>query len=150
MNQDGTVVEKEYKPVFMIWMAMVASLFAYSAVIFVVRPEADVAAEPIMGYLFAFMSATTFGAAIVMRKIMAKRGSDTKQTAENYKRAVVVAAALAEAVGLFGVVLHFLGGSLPIVFAFLSASLICMLFIRPKLPEMSELLSESLRSSSGL
>ena len=143
-------LNQEYKINIFIWLAMVVSLFAYSGMVFAIPAETDVPLEPVVMYALGFVGLNMFVVAIVMRKLLVKKAAGAENPYEKYRIAIVVGLALAESIGLFGVVLHFMGASLGIVFAFFLASIICMLLIRPNQTEMSGLMTESTRSSDGL
>ena len=129
-----------------IWAALVASLFVYGAVAFVVaasRPPAEAPSPRLLAALLGVVALTTGLATIMIRGRMLvvpiARGELDPRSPSGGQRAFVpyiLCLALTESIGLYGLVLSLLAGNARWSLPFLAVALALMLVHRPTAPEL--------------
>ena len=156
LEETGRVaLEKGLRILWIIWAAMLGSLFIYVFICHQVGEEIRGNMNPefpigllknilygavIVTLLFAhflrrFMLTGRFGSSEVRPY---KPGSISNQPAllAKYTIAVLVSLALCEGIGIYGVVLFFLGDDLQTLYIFITISALSMFFYRPKMEEL--------------
>jgi len=100
-----------FRGLVVIWMAIISSLvFMFLITLFISRPEGGgVSAFPLF-WVFVALALTTFGVSFLLKsKLLAQAAAERKP--ELVSTAYILAFALAEAAGLFGLMAHFVTGS---------------------------------------
>ena len=122
-----------------VWGAMLASLIAYLAISWVVPVETRGSAPGVPAAALGLVAATTAAASFVLRRVLVaapiEKGSLDPDTAAGRARvfqASVLCWTLSESVGIQGLVLFFLYGSRPLLYAFLAAALVLLLLHAPR------------------
>jgi hypothetical protein len=156
--QEKTAIDKGMKTLWLIWAAMLGNLLIF---IFVCRQLGEgfrgtggsdvpvgllrsiffvlAAAELIMSYyLRRFWLKTRPEAA---RAAMGRRTAILNRPffVVQYTTVVVISLALAESIGIYGLVLFLLGGGFKTLYIFIAVSALAMVFYRPKREEMERL-----------
>jgi len=106
-----------------IYFALVASVLVYGAIIHFVRPAAGAALPSVLRDVFLGLAAVTAAGALFVRHKLAASATPPRNVGF-----YVMSFALSEAPALFGLVIHFLGGSRELAFGLVFASL-CVLFL---------------------
>lgn len=155
-------LDKAWTVIRIIWSALFGSLGVYLIVCKVIedqlQPSADVPFA-LLRNIFTGLSAVVFLAAYVVRKAMLKRpesnapsalaqnapGQVGHPLAAKYLVAMLVATALSESIGVFGLVLFFLGKNTATLYQFIGTSAIAMFVYRPRKDEYLEFVTEGTR-----
>jgi F0F1-type ATP synthase membrane subunit c/vacuolar-type H+-ATPase subunit K len=141
-----------------IWVAMMGSLVMYVAVCNLVGDQIRSPMEP--GVPLVFLRNILFGIGIAalivshfIRKLILGQpsgGPDSASASQpsaqdqtkiyaKYTAAMIISLVLCESVGIFGLVLFFLGGSFQVMYAFMIISAAGMFYYRPKREELEAL-----------
>lgn len=144
-----------YRAIQVIFFAILGSLAMYLVVGLVlagsVRPVGDGFPVETMVFALSVMGAGLTLAAWAIRKFMLNRGlgqpNDTEpgtvvslgQAIQTYRNAIIVVAAMAECIGIFGLVLLILGARQSIFFTFLGLSAMVMWLMGPRFSELKTL-----------
>ena len=153
--QEREAIEKGFLPVLIIWGAMLASLLIYVLICHladeqihkVPRPEFPIA---LIRNILMGVGGAALVLAYYMRRLMLRvrpEGSvpdsplhtGQPKALAKYTVAVIISLALCESIGIYGVVLFFLGADFQILYIFIGASAIAMYFFRPKKEELVEM-----------
>lgn len=151
-KQSRTALVKDMRTVWFIWLAMLATLGVY---LFLCLWFEEALRTPqrmdfpleMMKNALAIAALITIAAAVVMRRFMFKaalRSADSSQDANShpiarYTVVVIITLAIAESVGIYGLILFMLGASYQTLYTFLFISALMMLWHRPKLEEYEAL-----------
>ncbi|MBU2488768.1 MAG: hypothetical protein KKA60_05205 [Proteobacteria bacterium] len=122
-----------------VWGAMLTSVFLYGVVARIITaqgalPDMDVPAYPVLRIVFMTLGAALlFAAPAVGRKLEALPSvrAANPDPARQRLAAAMVSWAMAEAVGVFGLVLYFLGREPWVLYVFLGASAVGLVALRP-------------------
>jgi F0F1-type ATP synthase membrane subunit c/vacuolar-type H+-ATPase subunit K len=151
-------IEKGFITLKIIWMAMFGTLFIYVIIChkfgYEIRQTSNTQI-PItqLKYIFLGLSIGALFLANHLRRIMLtvrsngagmsllgqQSYSKQPQALGKYTIAVVVSLALSESIGMFGLVLFFLGDSFQTLYTFIIISAFAMLYYRPKQEELATL-----------
>ncbi|HUQ32518.1 MAG TPA: hypothetical protein VM095_10390 [Pyrinomonadaceae bacterium] len=101
------VVDSSYRTLRIIWLAILASVITIFVITRLVQPTPD-AARVIFWILLA-LGLANFGLSFLLKQGMLKQAREKRQIAL-VKTAYIVAFALCESIGLFGLVAHFITG----------------------------------------
>ena len=153
--QEREAIEKGFLPVLIIWGAMLASLLIYVLICHlageqirkVPGPEFPIA---LIRNILTGLAGATLLLAYYMRRVMLRvrpggsvpdppvhTGQPTALA--KYTMAVIISLALCESIGVYGIVLFFLGADFQILYIFIGASAAAMYFFRPKKGELVEM-----------
>jgi hypothetical protein len=151
-------IEKGYLTLKMIWIAMLALLPLYVIVCHLFGHEirqATTAQLPLarLRYIFLGLSLVTLCLIYYLRGLMLAvrspgfgvRPSEPSsypsqpQALGKYATAVIVSLALSGSIGMYGLVLFFLGGAVQALYLFIVISACAMVLFRPKREELAEL-----------
>jgi hypothetical protein len=154
---DRELFLKEYRIAWFIWIAMVFSLCIYLLICRymdnALRQSMD-NIEVLRTALFA-VSFVVLGTAFFLRRRMLKvppAGMETDISssetdgplkvsgAGKYVSSVIISLALCESVGIYGLVLFFVGDSTQILYSFIAISAAAMLYFRPKKEELETMI----------
>jgi hypothetical protein len=154
---DREIFFKEYRIAWVIWVTMVFSLCIYLLIGRYINDALRHSMENIevlRTALFA-VSIVVLGIAFFLRRRMlgvtpASMETDTFSSgtdvppktsgAGKYVSSVIISLALCESVGIYGLVLFFVGDSSEILYTFIAISAAAMLYFRPKKEEMEALI----------
>ena len=159
LEETGRVeLEKGLRMLWIIWAAMLGSLFIYVFICHQVGEEfrgntnLDFPIGLLKNILYGAVIVTLFLAHILRRFMLTGRFSSSevrlfrsalisKQPSllAKYTIAVFVSLALCESIGLYGLVLFFLGDDLQTLYIFITISALSMFFYRPKTEEIERL-----------
>ena len=155
-HQDDRALLEGYRAIQIIFFAIIGSLVMYSVVGLVLVPslaetKPDFPLEPLLFALTAMSAFLTIGA-WYLRKVLLGRDLPENPSAEKnvevsgveyavqtYRKTIVIMAAMAESIGIFGLVLLLLGARQGVFFTFLGLSLLVMLMLGPKFSELKAL-----------
>jgi F0F1-type ATP synthase membrane subunit c/vacuolar-type H+-ATPase subunit K len=157
---DREELRKGLRTLWVIWAALLASLFIYIFICHFFGAEIRTHAAPdFPGGLFKKILygvvLATFMLAYFLRKLMVSgrfsgsQGSLLKPAGPSrqppylakYTMAVVVSLAFSESMGIYGLVLFFLGEDLQTLYTFIAISALAMIYFRPKMEELERLAS---------
>jgi hypothetical protein len=147
--------EKGLRILWIIWAAMLGSLFIYVFICHLIGEEIRGNMNPefpiglLKNILYGAIIVTLLCAHFLRRFMITGRftsfevrpynpGSISRQPAllAKYTVAVLVSLALCEGIGIYGVVLFFLGADLQTLYIFITISGVSMFFYRPKMEEL--------------
>ncbi len=155
-----------WKVIGIIWGALFASLAIHVAVCYLVEdqlvPEAGFPLETMRFALYG-VSAATLVVAYYLRRAMLKPGKRSSPStaghrpaaqiqhpaAGKYLTAMIVASALSESIGIYGVVLFFLSKDWSALYQFMIVSAAAMLYFRPRKEELFGLAEEMKRQPAN-
>jgi len=101
------VVDANYRALRIIWLAILASLITLFVVTRVVQPTTD--APRVLFWILLALGVGNFGASFFLKHKMLKQAAE-KRKPEMVKGAYLVALALCESIGLFGLLAHLITG----------------------------------------
>lgn len=123
----GRVMGEEIVRVRIIYFAMVATVFIYGGIIHLLRPPAGATLPYPLRDVFLGLACLTAAGALFVRHRLA-----TEATPPRNVSFYVMSFALSETPALFGLVLHFLGGSRELALGLVFASLCVLLLCYPR------------------
>jgi F0F1-type ATP synthase membrane subunit c/vacuolar-type H+-ATPase subunit K len=157
---NGEVLRKGLRSLWVIWAALLASLVIYVFICHFLGAEIGANADPdfpmgLFKKILYVVALATFGLAYFLRRLMVSgRFSGSQGSLVNpavpssqppylakYTIAVVVSLALSESIGIYGLVLFFLGQDFQTLYTFIAISALAMIFFRPKMEELERLAS---------
>ena len=163
---DREVLQKGLRTLWVIWIAILASLVIYIFICHFIGAEIRQNAPPdfpidrLEKILYAVALATFLLAFFLRRLMVSSRlsgaqglvakplsGSSQPPYLARYTIAVVISLALAESIGIYGLVLFFLGQDFQTLYIFIAASALAMILFRPKVEELESLASASITVS---
>ena len=152
-------LEKGLLTLKIVWIAMLASLAMYLFVGLLVSAniksslDADTF-KTIKTVLYAAAPAVMFATRFVRNLVLSRKGRQTQpnpafpnSTLQKYVSATIVALAMSESIGIFGLVLFFLGKNLMDLYLLLLISAAAMFIYRPRKEEMAGMMHENSRYS---
>lgn len=148
MSTMTETLQKEFRVAQVIWIAILAALVIYLGVghVFFGRDFVDAETVPlslIRNILAGVGGLMLVGSWFIRRSMLVGNGSasppDAAVVAANYRKATMISAGICEAVGLFGLVLVFLGDSLQTLYLFVVLATAAMIIQRPKMEELQRL-----------
>ena len=144
-----------------IWGAILISLFVYVLVCHLAGDQIRQNLNPDMpltlfkNILYAASVLTLLISYFVRKAVLSVRSSSTRTRSSNisqqpaqpafmgkYTVAMIVSLALSESIGIYGVVLFFMGDSLQTLYTFIGVSAMAMILYRPKKEEIITLANE--------
>jgi F0F1-type ATP synthase membrane subunit c/vacuolar-type H+-ATPase subunit K len=155
-------IEKGYRRLYIIWMALVASLFFYILICHMLGDAYRQNIKP--GYPYETMqkslllvSIVQLGLSLYFRKFLLSSRSSVHKSKltprissqsvspelAKYFIAVLVTNALSESIGIFGFVLFLLGDTYETLYLFMAISTVAMIYHRPKKDELLGLVEDS-------
>ena len=157
--QEKEAVNKGMLTLWVIWGAMLGSLFIYIVVCHVLGEEirGDFA-EP--GFPFKLFRNILYGVVAVelliiyyLRKFMLKGRPSTAKAdmpgrssslnklsfVGQYTAIIIISLAIADSIGIYGLVLYLLGGDFKTLYTFIIVSALAMVFYRPRREELEKL-----------
>ena len=149
MLEKTAVPGKKMTAIWMIWGAMTVSLAVYVAICHLLihtgyesGMDPDFPHELLGAVLFGF-SLVQFVATYYLRRFLLKPGKREFQTpVGKYATAVMISCALAESIGIYGMVLFLLRPDFPVLYSFVGISAVAMFAQRPKSDELERLASD--------
>jgi hypothetical protein len=152
---DRVEFEKGLRILWIIWAAMLGSLFIYVFICHQVGEEIRGNTSPdfpiglLKNILYGAVIVTLFLTRFLRRFMLTGRFSSTEvrlfkpasifsqpSLLAKYTIAVFVSLALCESIGIYGLVLFFLGENLQTLYIFITISALSMFFYRPKMEEI--------------
>jgi len=157
-DADKDSIEKGFLKIQIIWGAIVACLVVYLIIALAFGEEISKGSNdqlPVSLLRNILICVSVFEIFIIriFRRIMVGKGTILKSTERGtakeqppymaqYMIAVIVSASIAESIGIFGLVLVFLGAGINTFYFFTAASAIVMIYYRPKKEELVEFASK--------
>lgn len=147
---NGETLEKQYRALQIIWVAMLLSLGAYVAV-------GQLAGDSIRQGISDSMPLDTirtilFGVSVVeligihyVRKTMLRlsRGTAQQAVAQRYSVTSIISYAVSESIGIYGLVLYFLGDDIQSLYVLMGISALAMVYYRPKYEVLKDLVRKA-------
>lgn len=134
----------DVKKLYPIWGAMCGSIITFMIISRIVEVDVDpTQAEevlPMLGGIFGALSLSMVVGSFLMRNIIYFKRRDALEASERqgvYATAGIVSWAMAEAIGLFGFVLHMLTGHPYIIFPFAALSLTLLFALIPRASDLT-------------
>jgi hypothetical protein len=156
--QEKEAIQKGMQKLWLIWAAMLGSLFIYIFVYHLLGEgfKSGEGTVPSLGLLRKICAVLAAGALLTsyyLRRFalkgktgaansaMLKRAAALNQPpfVIHYTSIVIVSLACAESVGVYGLLLFLLGDSFQVLYTFIGVSALAMLFLRPKREELEKL-----------
>jgi hypothetical protein len=100
-------IDAGHRTLRLIWFAMLGSLVAVFVVTRLIRSEPD--APPVLFWILMAMGAGNLGASFLLKHRLLRQAAEERKP-ELVKSAYIVALALCESIGLFGLLAHLLTG----------------------------------------
>ena len=124
--KDDALVQQQ-KTLFIIWLALLSSLGVYGLIgSMVLQPSEDAVVPPMLAeVLIGVVVSEMVVIFAVLPKLLKPKNLQAATTF------FIVRWALAESIGIYGLVLHILGGSALHLWGFLGAGAFCMLMLHP-------------------
>lgn len=154
-DQEEKDIKKGMRSIWMIWLGILSSLYIYVKIGHFEQPGMPYLSEAnlpldLIKYIFYGLSIIIFVVTFYIRKDMlsAKSGKTDEKIIERaakmnkpaavmkYTGAVVVSIALAELIGIFGVVFFFISGDLETLYSLIGVSAVTMIYFCPKKKEL--------------
>ncbi|MEW5725286.1 MAG: hypothetical protein AB1896_19385 [Thermodesulfobacteriota bacterium] len=162
------LVRKALPIAWILWGALLGSLVIYLVVAYVISqqtpPESDLPADSLQKpllYVLALLGAGLIVLSHFVRRLLLRPKTGPAPAAQpgpgpivtpfpgqhplvgKYLAALLVSLALCEAIGIFGLVLFFLGRDMMTLYVFIAVSAAAMVYHRPKEEELSEFLTQA-------
>ena len=150
MNKEQ--LKKKFKLVQIIWTAMIVSLAIYAVIGSIagdlIKKNAEIPLDMFKN-VFYIISIVELGAAYYIRKLIIKPGLKiTQDTAvQKYFIVSLITFALSESIGLYGLVLYFLGSEIFDMYIFMIISVAALFFFQPSFDDMEDYVMSSGRLS---
>ena len=152
-KQELDQINKGWTTILIVWIALMGSLGIYLAVCKAVEGQIPVSMADsqfqALKYALFGISALTLAGAYVLRKFLIKKitrpfnqaafSSGAHPAVAGYLTVVIVVLALAESVGIYGMVLFFIGKDAVSLYQLMILAAAAMFFFRPKKEELIEL-----------
>lgn len=150
MNRDK--FQKQFNVIRMIWLAMLGSLAIYLAVSLLAgdavrKGVGEEIPLDMMRRILIGISAVELILIDVFRKRMLKPGQagSPEAAVQKYSITSLVSYAVAESIGIFGLVLYFLGDAVHYLYFLMAASALAMIYYRPKFETIEALVNPAKR-----
>ena len=156
---DDPMINQGMKVIWIIWGAILASLAIYLFVAHFAGDQIRTNPLPKETFDILYYALMVLGAVILfmtrpLRNLVLKAGQGSvppsraisesvprvRAILQKYATAVIISLALSESIGIFGLVLYFLGGDLMTLYLFIACSAMSMVYHRPKDEEVKALL----------
>jgi hypothetical protein len=152
-KQELDQINKGWTTVVIVWIALMTSLGIYLVVCKAVEGQIPVSIDAgqfqSLKYALFGISALTLAGAYVLRKFLITKAtrlfnptafpSGAHPAVAGYLTAIIVVLALAESVGIYGMVLFFIGGDAVSLYQLMILAAAAMIFFRPKKVELIEI-----------
>jgi purine-cytosine permease-like protein len=148
MNTEPQTLWREFRITRIIWIAIFVALVIYVNLghVLVGKEFVDTATIPlalIRAVLAAVGGVMLVGSYFVRRRILEEKtgvaAPDPTRAASRYRSATMITAGICEAVGLFGLVLIFLGDGLATLYLFNVVAAVALVLHRPRMEELEKL-----------
>ncbi len=144
---DKKTLQKQFKVLWIIWLAMFGALFIYGLLGHLMRDAVDSTARPDfplerMHYiLIAISIAALLGIRVVRKRLIkASAGMSMDALIRRYVTVSVISFAAAESIGVFGLVLFFLGDEIHIFYMLLGVAAVALINFKPRFGKLEELI----------
>jgi hypothetical protein len=147
------LIERQWLTIRILWGSLLLALAVYVIIAHVIGTEGAVGIEPEPGdpWWLAYFPAWVFGAispvlliaALLVRRAASRPASLVRRFTSAYLNAAIVAWALCEAVGIFGLVTFLMVGEFRWLYIFVGASAVVQVLLRPR---KREIIDEVIRS----
>lgn len=147
-------IEKSWKTIHIIWIAMLIALFVYLLVGLSLEDKIDISVDKrvfnIIRYVFYGISAIAFFSIKYVRNYIlhsktpdqSDGGSFASPAVFNYVKATIASLAIAESIAVFGLVLFILGKNRIDLYLLIFVSALAMMIYRPFKEHMVDLMNE--------
>lgn len=147
----NTEAKKQINIIRIIWASMLGTLAVYVLICYIFGDEIKSGISPdipvgLIKNILIVVSAVELVAAGFIRKFMLRGRTqvnpafrtEASQIAKRYTAAVLVSLAISESIGIYGLVLFFIGEGFPTLYTFIAISAGAMIFFRPKAEEFGQ------------
>jgi len=132
---EDAVIDKDYRICFTIWIALVISLFLYTFVgLSVGETDPEASMTELLILILAALSVVLIGVGFSLRNQILRAGFPIGQSMSppaRYRTAMIIALAIFESIGLYGLVIYLVFGNRPVFFAFMAIAIIMQVLVRP-------------------
>ena len=153
---DKKSIKQGFLRIFIIWCALLLSLIAYLVIAHLIGDEIrkgtlNQMPIPLFRNTLVCISVVQIIIIVILRKKMLSKETlqkmgDRNTIASNqsplitqYSIVTIISSALAETIGIYGLVLFFFGASMNLLYIFLAVSAVLMIIYRPKKEEIIDL-----------
>ena len=153
-NRDIEEIEKGWRSVYSIWIAMLTALFFYLIAGLFLRDKVSLSVEErtleILRYVFYSLSIITIVSITFLRKMILRSGitgimhgpiSDNTAVAK-YSAAIIFSLAFAETIAVYGLVLTLLGKNTTDLYILIFLSAATMIYYRPFKEQLIDMVNE--------
>ena len=150
-EEEKTTFEQRFLIIMMIWGSMLASLIIYLAVcmfineIYQIPVGEDFPIATLKNIFYAVSIVIVFAIKFIRNKLLPEKGNRSENKINyyigKYIVAILVSSALAEFIGILGLVLFLLNKNFNDLYLFLAISAAALIFYRPRKSELIELMS---------
>jgi predicted Zn finger-like uncharacterized protein len=143
-KNEKEILKNSIRVIWIIWAAMLLSLVVYVLICHLFKDDLWGVVD--MGDMLNMLKYVLFAVALVefviiyfMRKLILTSTQTTQHATDQYTTAVIVSLALAESIGIYGLVLFFLGSDFTTLYIFNALAASAMIIYRPKMDELKKL-----------
>lgn len=155
---DKEGIEKGFRTIMIIWVAIFASLFIYLIIAIVAgegirEGSSGFLPIPIFRNILICVAVVEVFIIQIFRRLLLFPSAIHKLDESNiptnqipvvfqYNKFIIISCALAESIGVYGLILYFVGASVTTLYLFLGASALVMVYHRPKKDDLVNLATE--------
>ncbi|MEZ4524367.1 MAG: hypothetical protein R2941_00400 [Desulfobacterales bacterium] len=147
MNRDS--LRNPYRSIQIIWLAMLSSLAIYAAVCHLAGDSIrqglgeGIPLDLIRNVLIVASAVELAVIHLIRKKILTiHKGMGEQNVTQKYLSASVISYAISESIGIFGLLLYFLGSTQEVLYSFLCISALAMFYHRPVYEDLEELVKK--------
>ncbi len=147
MNRDN--LHRQYRTIQIIWAAMLSSLAIYAAVCHLAGDSLKqgigegIPLDLIRNILIGVSVSELFAIQLIRKQILTlQKGMGQQNVIRKYLLASVISYAVCESIGIFGLVLYFLGSTEEILYSFIGMSALAMFYHRPVYEDLEDLVKK--------
>lgn len=153
-NREVVEIERGWKSVYSIWIAMLIALFFYLIIGLFLRDKVSFNFEEstveIIRYVFYFLSVLTIGSIGILRKTVFRsdtagkmhRSISDNSAVAKYSASIIFSLALAETIAVYGLVLFLLGKNTKDLYVLIFLSAATMIYYRPFKEQLIDMVNE--------
>lgn len=159
-------LRKGFRIIMVVWIAMLVSLAAYAAIAHIMvayemaRDSLGATLGMLKNILYLTAIATLLLTPVVRKAVLKSQGGAYGKSGMwssgrvgaavgKYMSALIVSLALAESIAIYGLVLFLMGDNLATLYTFIVVSTAAMLFYRPRMEEIENLVLEVKQGERG-
>ncbi len=140
----NTEEKKQMNIIRILWASMLGTLAVYVLIAYMFGEEIksglspDIPVGTIKNILILVSAAEIVAAGFIRRFMLIRKSAEASQITKRYTAAVLVSLAMSESVGIYGLILFFIGEGFPTLYTFIAISAGAMIFFRPRAEEFRQ------------